>query len=110
MSSLVLSPLIALASVVFVIGAVGTVWRRSLLVVLISLQLMLMAGELAFISFSVDRSADPDSAGVIAAAQGVVLTAIFVGLVQFSVGFIIVRRLADYRKSIDLEQSSALQG
>lgn len=110
MIDLSLSPLIILALWLFTVGAVGAAWRRSPLVVLIALQLMLMAGELAFLSFAPDRSADSNSGEVSAAAQGVALSAVLVGLVQFAVGFVLVRRLTRDRKTFDLEKSSALRG
>ena len=110
MTDLNLSPLIVLALWFFLVGAVGAAWRRSLLVVLIALQLMLVGGELAFLSFASDRSADANAHTASAEAQGIAFSAILVGLVQFAVGFVIVRRIARDRKTFDLEKSSALRG
>ena len=110
MNELTLSPLVILAVWFFLVGAVGAAWRRSLLAILIALQLMLMAGELAFLSFASERSTNLNSNEVTAAAQGVALSAIFVGLVQFAVGFMLIRRITRDRKTFDLEKSSMLRG
>ena len=110
MNELTLSPMVILAIWLFLVGAVGAAWRRSTLAVLIALQLMLMAGELAFLSFASDRSTNLNSNEVTAAAQGVALSAIFVGLVQFAVGFMLVRRITRDPKTFDLEKSSVLRG
>ena len=47
-----LSHYIILSSMLFVIGAYGVLTRRNLIVVLMSLEIMLNACNLAFISFS----------------------------------------------------------
>lgn len=44
--------LIALSGILFTIGLVGVVTRRNILLVLLSLELMLSAANLAFIAFS----------------------------------------------------------
>ncbi|MBD3335627.1 MAG: NADH-quinone oxidoreductase subunit NuoK [Candidatus Eisenbacteria bacterium] len=47
-----LSQYIALSTLIFIIGVFGFVWRRNFLIVLMSIELMLNAVNLAFLAFA----------------------------------------------------------
>lgn len=52
MTPITVSHLIGLSGVLFTIGLIGVVTRRNILLILLSLELMLSAVNLAFVSFS----------------------------------------------------------
>ena len=52
MTPISLSHLIGLSGILFSIGLIGVVTRRNILLILLSLELMLSATNLAFVSFS----------------------------------------------------------
>ncbi len=52
MTSISLHHLIALSGILFTIGLVGVVTRRNVLLILLSLEILLSAANLAFVAFS----------------------------------------------------------
>jgi NADH-quinone oxidoreductase subunit K len=50
--NLSISHFLALAAVLFAIGAFGAIWRRNALIVLMSIELMLNAGNITLLAFS----------------------------------------------------------
>ena len=91
---------VALSAGLFVIGAVGAVTRRNLLVVLASLQLMLGAALLAFVAFA-QRGG---SSGAVFA-----LIAIAVGAAQLALALALVVAWARKRASLNIEDLDQLK-
>ena len=104
------SALIALALVLFVLGTFGVLWRRNLLVALLSLQLMLAAGLLAFVGFSLTPPVAPNElAAVTATGQSFAVIAATIGVTEFVVGLAIVLAVVRNRDSVDVEDATAMR-
>jgi NADH-quinone oxidoreductase subunit K len=96
-----LEQVIGLSAVLFAIGVVGAVTRRNLIVVLMSIELMLNAVNVAFVGFS---RLWGDVAG-----QIFVLMVIVVAACEVAVGLGIVIALFRNRESVNLEDVSLLR-
>ena len=92
---------IALSSILFVIGAVGALTRRNLIVILMSIELMLNAVNLALVAFSRQWGNE--------AGHVFVLMVIVVAAAEVAVGLGIVLSLFRNRESIDVEDASLLK-
>ncbi len=98
---------IALSSILFVIGIVGALTRRNVIVILMSIELMLNAVNLAFVGFNriwsvVDGVPRLDG-------QIFVLIVITVAAAEVAVGLGIVISLFRNRDSVDIEEVSLLK-
>jgi NADH-quinone oxidoreductase subunit K len=93
---------LALSGILFVIGAAGVVARKNLFIVLMSLELMLNAVNLTFITFSRVRG---DVTG-----QVVVLFVVAVAAAEACVGLAIVIALMRLRETADLDSFRSLKG
>lgn len=98
---------IALSVVMFIIGTIGALTRRNLLVVLMSLQLMLGAAGLAFVGFN-RVWASGAGAGALG-GQIFVLVAIVVAAGQLALGLALVAALVRKRSSLDIEDLGRLK-
>src|SRR5208283_471317 len=96
-----LEHVIALSAVIFGIGVVGAVTRRNVIVILMSIELMLNAVNLAFVGFS-RAWANPTG-------QVFVLMVITVAAAEVAVGLGIVLSLFRNRDSVDVEEVSLLK-
>jgi NADH-quinone oxidoreductase subunit K len=92
---------IALSAALFGIGTVGALTRRNLIVILMSIELMLNAVNLAFVGFS---RAWGDATG-----QVFVLMVIAVAASEVAVGLGIVISLFRNRPSVNIEDVSLLK-
>ncbi len=92
---------IALSAVLFVLGAIGALTRRNLIAILMSIELMLNAANLAFVAFS-RLHADPSG-------QLFVLMVIVVAAAEVAVGLGIVLALFRNRESVNVEDASLLK-
>jgi NADH-quinone oxidoreductase subunit K len=92
---------IALSVILFVLGALGALTRRNLIVILMSIELMLNAVNLALIAFSRQWG---DLAGHV-----FVLMVIVVAAAEVAVGLGIVISLFRNRESVDVEDVSLLK-
>jgi NADH-quinone oxidoreductase subunit K len=102
-----LEHVIGLSAILFVIGMLGVATRRNLIVVLMSIELMLNAVNLAFIGFN---RAWPGTAEAPALdGQIFVLMVITVAAAEVAVGLGIVIALFRNRDSVDLEEVSLLK-
>lgn len=97
-----LDHLITFAVILFSIGAAGVVLRRNLLVVLMSVELMLNAVNLAFAAFA---QAFGDNQ-----AHVMVLMIYVVAAVEVGVGMAIVVNMYRQRQSIALDNFDRLRG
>jgi NADH-quinone oxidoreductase subunit K len=92
---------LALSAALFTIGAVGALVRRNLIVILMSIELMLNAVNLAFVGFSRHHA---DVTG-----QVFVLMVIVVAAAEVAVGLGIVIALFRNRESVNVEDASLLK-
>ena len=92
---------VALSALIFALGAVGALTRRNLIVILMSIELMLNAVNLALVAFSRQWG---DLAGHI-----FVLMVIVVAAAEVAVGLGIVIALFRNRESVNVEDSSLLK-
>jgi NADH-quinone oxidoreductase subunit K len=102
-----LEHVIGLSAVLFVIGVVGVATRRNLIVVLMSIELMLNAVNLAFVGFN--RAFTGTAQAPALDGQIFVLMVITVAAAEVAVGLGIVISLFRNRDSVDLEEVSLLK-
>lgn len=101
--------LFVLAAILFAIGSAGFFLRRNVIVVLMSIELMLNAANLAFLAASRMHTLE---AGATKASLEGPLFAIFVivvAAVEAAVGLALVIALYRNQQTVDLEQVSALK-
>ena len=102
-----LEHVILLSAVLFAIGVIGVVTRRNLIVILMSIELMLNAANLAFVGFN---RLWPGAAGQNALdGQIFVLMVIVVAAAEVAVGLGIVIALFRNRESVNVEDVSLLK-
>jgi NADH-quinone oxidoreductase subunit K len=92
---------VALSAILFVLGVLGALTRRNLIVILMSIELMLNAVNLALVAFSRQWG---DLAGHV-----FVLMVIVVAAAEVAVGLGIVIALFRNRESVNVEDSSLLK-
>jgi NADH-quinone oxidoreductase subunit K len=102
-----LEHVIGLSAILFVIGMIGVATRRNLIVVLMSIELMLNAVNLAFVGFN--RLWPGTAAAPALDGQIFVLMVITVAAAEVAVGLGIVISLFRNRDSVDLEEVSLLK-
>lgn len=102
-----LEHVIGLSAILFVIGMIGVATRRNLIVVLMSIELMLNAVNLAFVGFN--RLWPGTAAAPSLDGQIFVLMVITVAAAEVAVGLGIVISLFRNRDSVDLEEVSLLK-
>ena len=98
---------IGLSSILFVIGVIGAATRRNLIVVLMSIELMLNAVNLAFVGFN--RLWPGTAAAPALDGQIFVLMVITVAAAEVAVGLGIVISMIRNRDSVNLEEVSLLR-
>jgi len=98
---------IGLSSILFVIGMIGAATRRNLIVVLMSIELMLNAVNLAFIGFN--RLWPGTAEAPALDGQIFVLMVITVAAAEVAVGLGIIISMIRNRDSVNLEEVSLLR-
>ena len=103
-----LEHVVALSAILFTIGVVGVVTRRNLIVILMSIELMLNAVNLAFVGFN---RLWPVGVGGGAAYDGqvFVLMVITVAAAEVAVGLGIVISMFRNRDSVNIDDVSLLK-
>jgi NADH-quinone oxidoreductase subunit K len=102
-----LDHVIALSAILFMIGVIGVATRRNLIVMLMSIELMLNAVNLAFVAFN---RLWPGTEGAPALdGQIFVLMVITVAAAEVAVGLGIVISMFRNRDSVDVEEVSLLK-
>lgn len=96
-----LEHVIALSAILFAIGTVGALTRRNLIVILMSIELMLNAANLAFVAFA--RAWNSVDGHIF------VLMVIVVAAAEVAVGLGIVIALFRNRESVNVEDVSLLK-
>lgn len=102
-----LDHVIALSAMLFTIGVVGVAVRRNVIVVMMSIELMLNAVNLAFVGFN--RLWPGESGAPALDGQVFVLMVIAVAAAEVAVGLGIVISMFRNRDSVDLEEVSLLR-
>ena len=97
-----LSHLILVAFVLFSLGVMGVMIRRNIIVVLMSIELMLNAVNMVFISFS--RYLGDDSSHIL------VLMVFVVAAVEVAVAVAIIINMFKLRRSVSIDRFSELRG
>jgi NADH-quinone oxidoreductase subunit K len=92
---------VALSGILFLLGAIGALTRRNLIAILMSIELMLNAVNLALVAFSRQWG---DVAG-----QLFVLMVIVVAAAEVAVGLGIVISLFRNRESVNVDDASILK-
>jgi len=97
---------ITLSAILFAIGIVGVVTRRNMIVILMSIELMLNAVNLAFVGFN---RLWPGAPGAAYDGQVFVLMVITVAAAEVAVGLGIVISMFRNRDSVDIDDVSLLK-
>ena len=92
---------IGLSAVLFTIGALGVLIRRNAIVIFMSVELMLNAGNLAFVAFA--RSFEAVS------GQIFVFFVMTVAAAEVAVGLALIVAIFHTKQSIDVDQMNALK-
>ena len=92
---------LALASILFVIGAYGVLTRKNAIIVLMCIELMLNAANINFVTFSAFRN---DTAGQVFA-----LFSIAIAAAEVAVGLAILLNLQKTQDTINLEDIKLLR-
>ncbi len=93
---------LALSAILFVIGVVGVLSRRNVIVIMMSVELMLNAGNLAFVTFAREFN---DMAGHV-----FVFMVMAVAAAEAAVGLAIVLAMFKNRETIDIDQIASMKG
>jgi len=93
---------IALSAVLFTLGAVGVLIRRNAIVVFMSIELMLNAANLAFVSFARFYGA--------VSGQIFVFFVMTVAAAEVAVGLALIVEIFRTKQSIDIDQLNSMKG
>ena len=91
-----------LAAVLFAIGALGVLFRRNILVIFMSVELMLNAANIAFVSFARQLGSLD--------GQVIVFFVLAVAAAEVSVGLAIIIDVFRKRGTVDLAAANMLKG
>ena len=100
---------LALSAVLFAIGAVGVLLRRNGIAIFLSLEIMLNAGNLAFVAFAYRFAAQPGLADVAVVGQVFVFFVIGVAAAEAAVGLALFIALHRLKGSIDVDRANILR-
>lgn len=93
---------LVLSAILFTIGVAGVLTRRNAIVVFMSIEIMLNAVNLAFVTFAAARG---DLAGFV-----MVLLVIAVAAAEAAVGLAIIVAMFRHRETVDVEAFNLLRG
>ena len=93
---------LVLSAILFAIGAVGVLTRRNAIVVFMSIEIMLNAANLTFVTFSTTIG---DVGGQVA-----VLLVIAVAAAEAAVGLAIIVAMFRHRETVDVDAFSTMRG
>lgn len=98
---------VVLSSIIFVIGAVGVLTRRSAIMVFLSIELMLNAANLALVAFARQWA----GAGAMTALHGqaAVFIILAIAAAEVAVGLGILVAIFRYRSSTDIDALSEVR-
>jgi NADH-quinone oxidoreductase subunit K len=93
---------VALSAILFTIGAMGVLIRRNSIVIFMSVELMLNAGNLAFVAFA--RAYEAVS------GQIFVFFVMTVAAAEVAVGLALIVAIFNTKQSIDVDQMNTMKG
>jgi NADH-quinone oxidoreductase subunit K len=93
---------LAVSAILFTMGALGVLIRRNAIIIFMSVELMLNAANLAFVSFA--RSYD------VLSGQLFVFFVMTVSAAEVAVGLALIVAIFRSKHSIDVDQMSSLKG
>jgi len=93
---------VGLSAIVFTIGALGVLIRRNSIVIFMSVELMLNAGNLAFVAFA--RAYEAVS------GQIFVFFVMTVAAAEVAVGLALIVAIFQTKQSIDVDQMNSMKG
>jgi NADH-quinone oxidoreductase subunit K len=100
------SHFLVLAAALFCVGVVGVLMRRNALIIMMSIELMLNAGNLTVLAFSRHFASDPSKAFQ---GQGLALIVIAVAAAEAAVGLAIVVAVFRSRRHTNIDRLSMLK-
>ncbi len=92
---------VALSAIIFAIGAVGVLTRRSAIMIFLSVELMLNAANLALVAFA--RQWAAAGAAVALSGQAAVFIILAIAAAEVAVGLGILVAIFRYRSSTDVD-------
>ena len=98
---------VALSALIFVIGAVGVLTRRSAIMVFLCVELMLNAANLALVAFA--RQWSVAGSAVALSGQAAVFIILAVAAAEVAVGLGILVAIFRYRASTDVDELSEVR-
>lgn len=98
---------LGLAIILFSIGALGVLIRRNALVIFMSIELMLNAANLVFVTFARHYSADPI---MVNNGQIFVFFVMTVAAAEVAVGLALIVAIFKNKNTIDIDQMNKLKG
>lgn len=98
---------VALSAIIFVIGALGVLTRRSAILIFLSVELMLNAANLALVAFA--RQWTVSGADIALSGQGAVFIILAVAAAEVAVGLGILVAIFRYRHSADVDTLSEVR-
>src|SRR5277367_3413045 len=101
MTTIPISYYLVLSAILFGLGVVGVVFKRNIITIFMSIELMLNAVNLAFVAFARARAQ--------LAGQVFVFFVIVVAAAEAAVGLAIVIMLAQNRESLNVERVNLLK-
>ncbi len=104
MSSIPVGAFVAVSSILFFIGVTGVLVRRNAVVILMCVELMLNAANLAFVAFS-RRAGLADERGSV-----FVVFVFVIAAAEVAVGLAIVLALYRNRPTVDVDEVHAMKG
>jgi len=93
---------LALSALIFAIGVLGVIIRRNLIIIIMSIELMLNAANLAFVAFARAQAA--------VNGQSIVIFVMAVAAAEAVVGLAIIITLFRRRPSLDPQEMQLLKG
>ncbi len=97
---------VALSAVLFTIGALGVLIRRNPLIIFMSIELMLNAGNLAFVAFARANG----SPAVAYSGQIFVFFVITVAAAEVAVGLALIVQIFKTKHNINVDEMNSLKG
>ena len=112
-----LERLLVLSAVLFAIGLYGTLYRRNVIAVLISTEIMLNGVNVALVAFSRYvvpaevrlAGANADTAGAVLTGQAFVAFAIVVAAAEVALGLALIITLVRNRDTTDITEASLMR-
>lgn len=98
---------VALSAVIFTIGAVGVLTRRSAIMIFLSVELMLNAANLALVAFA--RQWSVLGSGPALSGQAAVFIILAIAAAEVAVGLGILVAIFRYRSSTDVDALSEVR-